>query len=68
MLDGELWVNNRTQINSNRIVYYKYQRKYLAGFEGPHREVIAECRQRQDMGYMSLLGSMDRVFWSPELR
>lgn len=34
---------------------YRSWRKYIVSLEGPHREIKAECRKRQDMEHMSLL-------------
>jgi len=37
----------------------------MAHFQGPHRDIKAECRQkeRHDLGHMPLLGFVGGVLW-----
>ena len=36
--------------------------------QGPHGEIKAECRQRQNLGHMPLLGSVGGVLWDSQAK
>ena len=54
-------ITRQTEIE--KFITYGSWRKDNAFLKGPHGEVKAECRQRQDLGHMPLLVSVGGVPW-----